>query len=285
MANTIGSTTWREKYFQTNLALALHNALVAEKICSVDTSESYLVKNPYGSAPTTVVQPMSGTYSAANWTSTNDTLTVAEEFIVSEQIMDFESLLSNFPLMQNRLDEMMYSVATAVDLYVLNVVLEAGTGTYTTPVGGFTTASNINVIMGNLISKVAGYNNAYSQQGLVIENTDVPGFIQAQATNGFNFADRALNNGLVGNYMGVNIYVVRTGTFTDATQGSQTWTNVGHRLFLVEKVCATYASPRGIKYEEKQVSGKTGREVFAVAYCGAKVWAPKATLVIDITLA
>lgn len=286
--NTIGTDTWREKYFKSTLEVALRNALVADAICTVDRTDAKYVKNPYQDAPTTIVQPLAGTYAATATVTTNDTLTVSEEVITSEHIFDFEDVLADFDLYAARIEDMVYSVAAKIDKYVLNVILEAGTGAYTTPTGGFTTAANVNVIMSNLISKVSGYNDMYKGMFLVVENTDIPGLIQAQATNGFNFADMALRNGLIGNYMGVDIYVVRTATFEDdagtTDSGSQTWTNSGHRLFGV-KGTAVYAAPRGVRYEEKAVSGKTGKELVAYGYIGAKVWAPKASLIVDITLA
>jgi hypothetical protein len=58
----------------------------------------------------------------------------------------------------------------------------------------------------------------------------------------------------------------------------------GHRLFGVKNVC-TYAAPRGIKMEEKYVSGYTGKEIVVYGYIGVKVWTPKAALTVDITLA
>jgi hypothetical protein len=286
--NTIGTESWRLKFRKATLETALRNGLVAEAICEVDRSDSKYIRSPYQTAPSTVVQPLAGTYAAAAYTITNDTLTVSDEFIVAEQVYDFEDTLNNFDLFAARTEDMTYSVMAAIDKYVLNVVLEAGTGTYTTPVGGFTTAANINVIMSNLISKVAGYSEMYKGLFLVIENTDVPGFIQAQATNGFSFADAALNNGLMTKYMGVDIYVVRTGTFEDdattTDSGSQTWSNSGHRMFGVKNV-ATYCAPRGVRFEEKAVSGLTGKEVVVYGYIGAKLWVPKAALIVDITLA
>lgn len=288
MANTLGTQTFREKYRLAKLDVALRNGLVAEAICEVNRSADKLIQSPYQTAPSTVVQALAGTYTPATFTVTNDTLTVTDEFIVSEHIYDFEDTLSRFDLFSSRTEDMTYSVMAAIDKYVLNVILEEGTGTYTTPAGGFTTAANINVIVSNLLSKVSGYSEMYKGTYLVIENTDVPGFIQAQATNGFSFADAALNNGFIGNYMGVDIYVVRTATFEDDAasddSGSKTWTNDGHRLFGVKKTC-TYAAPRSIKIEEKGVTGKTGKEVVVYGYIGAKVWAPKATLTVDITLA
>lgn len=286
--NTISTKTYRDKYRSASLDKLLRAALVAEKVCAVDRSELKTLQNPYGSQPSTTVQAIAGTYSPAAYTTTDDTLTVADEVIVAEHIFDFEETLTNFDVFANRVDEMNFAYAKAVDKYVLNVILEAATGSYTTPVGGFTTAANINVIMSNLISKVAGYSEMYNGLFLVIENTDVPGFIQAQATNGFSFADAALNNGFLTSYMGVDIYVTRSGLFEDDTQtsdsGSQTWSNSGHRLFGVKNV-ATYASPRGVHFEEKGVSGKTGKEVVVYGYVGAKAWATKSDLLVDITLA
>lgn len=282
--STISTKTYRDSYKSAKLDVALRNMLVAEKVCMVDRSDSKTIQSPYQTAPTTVVQALTGTYTPAAYTITDDTLTVSDEFIVSEHIFDWEQVLTRFDLFEARTEDQMASVATAIDRYVLNNLLEDGTGTYTTPTGGFTTAANINVIMANLISKVAGYADAYKGLFLVIENTDLPGFIQAQATNGFSFADAALNNGFMNSYMGVDVYVIRTGTFADETLGTKTYTNSGHRLFGVKNV-ATYAAPRGIQMDEKSVSGKTGKECVVWGYVGFKLWTPKAGLIIDITLA
>jgi len=285
MANTLSTKTYRDKYRKAALEVALRNGLVAEKIMEVDRSDAKTIQAPYQTAPTVVVQALAGTYTPAEYVITDDTLTVSDEFIVSEHVFDFENTLAKFDLFAARTEDMTYAVMANIDKFVLNVLCEDGTGAYTTPTGGFTTASNINVIMSNLISKVAGYSEMYNGTYLVIENTDVPGFVQAQATNGFSYADMALNNGFIGNYMGVDIYVVRTGTFVTATIGSRTdLSNSGHRVFGVKKM-ATYAAPRGIQFEEKGVTGKTGKEVVVFGYIGAKVWAPKAALTVDITLA
>jgi len=286
--NTLGTQTFRDKYRSSTLDIALRNGLIAEKICKVDRGTALTIKSPYQTAPTTTVQALTGTYTVTATTVTNDTLTVTDEFITSEHIYDFEQTLSEFDLFAARTEDMIYDVMAAIDKYVLNEVLETGTGTYTTPVGGFTTAANINVIVSNLASKVAGFSEAYKGMYLVIENTDMPGFTQAQMTNGFSFADGALRNGFFTNYGGIDIFVARTGVFSDesttSASGTKTWTNDGHRLFGV-KGLATYAAPRGVRFEEKSVTLKTGKELVAYGYIGAKVWAPKATLTVDITLA
>lgn len=286
--NTQSTYGNRDKYMQSQYEIVLRNALVCEKICSVDTSDEKRIQNPYGSQPTASIQAVAGTYSVTAWTITDDALTVTDEVIYAEHIFAHETFFAVFDVAQSRLDNMMYAIAFGIDKFVLNNLCEDATGAYTTPAGGFTTASNINEIMANLISKVGGYQNVIGMGGggtfLVIENTDLVGFGIAGATNGFSMADANLKNGFMNNWMGVDIYVVRSGTFVDGSLGSTSVTNSGHRVFGVKGV-ATYASPRGITYEEKMVTGKTGRETVVFGLVGFKLWTQKAGIVVDITLA
>lgn len=218
------------------------------------------------------------------WTITDDSLTVTDEAIYGEHVFDFEKRMSNYDLMANRFDEMAYAVAYGIDKYVVNGLCEDGTGTYTTPAGGFTTAANVPTIISNLASKVMGFAEAYNGLFLIIENTDVPGFIQAQLASGFSYSDAALRNGFMSSYAGVDIYVVRSGTFVTATIGTRSdFTNSGHRVFGVKNM-ATYAVGTPC-YEEKGVSGKTGKEIAYGTTFGFKLWTQKASLVVDITLA
>lgn len=262
----------------------LRNALVAEKICNVDRSDSKRIQNPYGSQPTATVQAVAGTYSVTAWTITDDALTVDNEVIYAEHIFAHEEFFSKFSVAQSRLDNMMYAVAFGVDKFVLNNLCEDGTGAYTTPAGGFTTASNVLKIFSDLTATQMGYQGVDSSYFLVVENTDMAGITLAGATNGFNTADAVINNGRVGHLMGVDIYVVRSGTFVSATIGTTSVTNAGHRVFGV-KGSATYCSPRGMQYEEKAVTGKTGRETVVYCLVGFKLWAQRAINVVDITLA
>ena len=289
--NTISTRAYRDKYRLAQLDRALRNAMVAEKVCAVDRSPIKTIQNPFGSQPTALVQALAGTYSVSSWTLTDENLDVNDEVIYAEHIFDCEELLPRSNLFASRTNEISYAIAIATDKWVVNNLTEDGTGAYTTPVGGFTTPSNIITILANLSSKVGGFsdvtmtgNNLY----LIIENTDMVGFTVAQATNGFVAADRGLGNGFMGHMMGIDIYVVRTGTFVDEStttvSGTKTWTNSGHRVFGVKNT-TTWASPRRIKFEEKPVTGKTGKEFVYYGYTGFKAWSQKATLTIDITLA
>lgn len=286
--NTIADTTYREKYRLSFLDTTLRSASVTMAITKVDESGSKYIKSPYLSATSTTIQATAGTYSVNAWTSNDDSLTVADEFNNAIHVFDFEDTLSDFNVYSDLMRDQNMSVVEAVDKWTLNNLCEDGTGAYTTPTGGFTTASNIHTIVANLLSKVAGYSEAFNGTYLVIEQTDIVGFIIAGASSGFNFSDSVLNNGFMSNFMGVDIYVVKTGTFVDATttsaSGTKTWTNSGHRVFGV-KGLTTFAYPQGVKMEEKSVTGKTGKEVVIYGYLGFKVWATKATLTVDITIA
>ena len=283
MANNISDRTYRDKYRSSVLERLLRKALLTEAVCEVDRSDIYRIQNPYGSTPSAEVQTISGQYVVDDYTTTDDALTVNQEVIVAEHIYDFEEVLTAFPIFANRTEEMVFAVAEKIDYFVLNNLTEDATESYSTPVGGFTDPVNINEILANLLSKVAGYSDTYKGLFLVLENTDITGFVESQATSGFSFADAALKNGLYKSPMGIDIYITRTGTFVDATIGSTTVTNSGHRVFGVKRV-ASYASPRGVRWDEKAVSGKTGREVVCWGYVGFKLWTPKADLIVDITI-
>lgn len=281
--NTISTYAARDAYLKSQYDIVLRNALVAEKICDVDTSDLQRIQNPYGSQPTATVQAVAGTYSVTAYTLTDDALTVTDEVIYAEHIFAHEEFFTRFDIAQSRLDNMMYAVAFGIDKFVLNNLCEDATGAYTTPAGGFN-SSNTLQIMADLQSKVGGYQDAYKGTFLVIENTDMPGFALTGATTGYAMADMTLRNGFMRELMGTEIFVVRTGTFVSATIGTTTVTNSGHRVFGVKNV-ATYASPRGIQYDEKGVTGKTGKEVVVFGLVGFKLWAQKAALIVDITLA
>lgn len=282
--NTQSTFGVRNKYFQSQYEIVLRNALVAEKICMVDNSDLKTIQNPYGSQPTATIQAVAGTYSVSAWTITDDTLTVTDEVIYAEQVFAHDQYFAVFDIMASRLDNMMYAIAYGIDKYVLNAFALNATGTYTTPAGGFITGGNVNTILGNLLSKVAGYQNVSNGTFLVIENTDLVGFATAGATSGFSVADSVLRNGLMNQWMGTDIYVVRSGTFVTATLGSISVVNNGKRLFGVKNI-ATYASPRGMNYDEKGVTGKTGKEVVVFGLIGFKLWVQKASLAVLITLA
>jgi hypothetical protein len=257
---------------------------VAEKICNVDRTNARYIANPYLTGATAAIAAIAGTYSVTAATTTDDTCTVSDQVTYARHLYEFEETLSRSDLYTSFVEDMTMAVAEIADKFVVNKILDGAGQTYTTPAGGFTTPANINKIIADLTGKVAGYKDTYKGLFVVVESTDITGFIQAGMSNGFSFADAALNNGFGGRYGGVEVYVVKSGTFVTDTVGTLTATNSGHRLFGV-KGTAMYAAPRGIQYDEKKVTTLTGREVSCWANIGAKVWTPLANLLVDITIA
>ena len=282
--NFTEATAYRKKWMPNLFQEILHKALVAEKVFSVDNSDNKYIENPYGDAGVVTQQAIAGTYSVDTFTVTANTLTVSEEFVWSEQVYDFEQLASVADVKGSRMKEAMSQMTTAVDKYALNALCDGGTGAYTTPAGGFS-QSNTLTIAANLLGKLSGFNYNFNGGYIVIEPSDLPGVTLAMFGNGFASADRALNNGFLNNWAGFDWYVAGAATFVSATLGTATFTNAGHRVAGV-KGLATLAMPAGkFTWMEKEVSGKTGVELAMVAYAGVAVWAKKAELTIDITLA
>ena len=217
-------------------------------------------------------------------TTTDDTLTVSDQATAAVHLMEFQETLSRADLFGSLVKDLGDNVALTMDKYVVNYLCNNAGETYTTAAGGFTTMGNINKIIGDLTGKVSGYAETYNGMFLVVENTDLTGFIQAGMSNGFSFADATLNNGFAGVFGGVEVYVVRSGVFATTTIGSLSATNSGKRLFGIKGV-HTYAAPKGVQYEEKKVTLKTGREIVIWANYGAAVWTQKANLLVAVTLA
>lgn len=276
------SETWRIGYAQSKLALGLRTMMVSDKCFDLDTSNSFYFGKPYLTAATAAIAAMAGSYTVSTPVTTDDTLTVTDQVTYAVHLREFEETLARVDLYGSFIDDLTAAVATKADQFVLNKILDGATGTYNTPSGGFA-AANINQIIAELTASVSGYQGVSQGMFLVIENTELAGFIQAGMTNGFNFADATINNGFRGNYGDVDIYVVRAGTYVTTTLGTLTATNLGHRLFGIKKQ-ATYAMPGGTHYDEKKVTTLTGREISCWINVGAKVWAQTASLLVDVTI-
>lgn len=281
------SDAYRKKYFSSTFQEIVKRSLIANAISDTSSSGEKYIANPYSSTVTAAVQALAGTYSVSGWTVTEEVLNVTDEFIYGEHILDFEETLSKYNLMADRQEKISYALKSAMDIWAINTLCEDGTGTMDTPTGGFTTPANIPVIVSTIMSKLAGYSN-FVQKGVfcVLEAGDTLGLQQFQMGTGFSYADAALNNGLIGHLGGVDFYVVLDGTFQDANAtgaaGTKVWTNSGHRVAGIKGV-ATF-SVLAPKWEEKGVTGKTGKEVVGFAYAGFKVWTNIAPLILDITI-
>lgn len=286
MANTIGTSTRSDVlgigYVKNTLDLGLRSMSVSEKLFPADTSGVRYKANPYLTAATAAIATQAGTYAVSTTTTTDEACTVTDQVTYAVHDFEFEETQSRVNLGQSYYLDMAAAIAVKTDQFVLNKILDGAGESYTAPAGGFTQSGNINTIFGNINSKLDGYSDTWRGKFVVLENTDMVGLYVAGATNGFNFADSVLRNGEIGEWMGVKIFVVRSGVFTTATLGTLTATNANKRLAGVMGVPAYQLRPGGFHYDEKKVTLKTGMELSAWINVGAQVWTQKANLLIDI---
>ena len=279
MSNTISTFTNRQRVLNATMQDYLRSATVADAICNVDTSGDKVIQNPYGSDPSVTEQAIAGTYSVADFTTTDESLTVDREIIVSEHIKDHENVFARFDLFMERTRLMREKAKDKLDSSVLRALVTAAAANSKTITVGATGANFTSTAMATFLrglnTKWAGYSDAMNGIYVVLENTDLDALQQLQQGSGFSLADAALRNGWITNYMGVDIFVVRSGQFASNT-----------RLAGVKKT-ATYAMPVAWRYDEKKVSGKTGLEVEMHGYYGTKVWELKKDLTykVDCTAA
>lgn len=285
LANTNAATSWRKKWMPNLLQEILRKSLVADKICKTDTSDVFYIENPYGSAATVTQQALTGTYSVATYTSTADTLTLTDEFVWSEHIQSIEKVAQIADIKGSRMKEAMGQMSEAIDKFIVNSVCDEGTGTYTTPAGGFITSGNVLTILSKLGAKLAGFSTSFSGKYVVLEAADTSGITLAGMAAGFQNADKFLNNGFIGHLGGFDIYVVPDGTFVTTTLGTVAFTNSGHRVAGVAGISTQLRPGAKMEWMEKEVTGKRGVELALAADVGFKHWIQKRALTIDITLA
>lgn len=282
MANSIDNETKREKYAKGRLDYNLRRRAIAAEIFMVDNSANLYVDNPFVTTTGANAEAMAGTLTLGDLTITNDRFEVTEWVHETVHIFDFENRFNDFDLFSAAIDEMTSNVALMADKIALNKVADNAGANIATLSGGMAQA-NIDDLFGKIAGEFAGYQGVENGVYLAVENTEVPGLVQKQILTGFSFADATANNGLGGEYMGVEIYVTRTGTFVNGTVGTGTYTNANVRLCGVKKT-ASFAMIREGGYREVDVSLKTGKEVSVFGYVDAHVWTTKAPLTATVTL-
>ena len=273
MANTISSRTYRDVLRKESFQEYTKMALVAKEIAMEDTSGDKVIQNPYSSQPTPSVGAITGTYTVSDFTTTDESLSVADQVTIAERINDFEELLTKPNLFLDRTDKMTNAIAEEIDKYILDKLATGAGNTNVSVAGGFT-STNVIPTLASIVGELAGYSN-FKLNGayIVIGNSAVPAFIQAQIGNGFMMSDLAIKNGLFTNHAGVNIYVVRDDQLPTNTV-----------IAGISKQ-ATWANPGGLRVQEKPVPLATATEVVYFAYIGAKVWSETADLTMNISTA
>lgn len=267
----LSTYTWTHAKKAAVMQEYLESMTVARAISDFVVGKKF-IHNPFpvpGSV--TVNSPMLGTYTPVVFNSTDDTLEVNREAIYNNHFFDFETRFADYNIAMESLKLASAKLAEDMDRELF-AILEAGAGETVEVPGGFTKANTFDAVA-EAVGRLSGYANAMNGMYIVIDNTQVPAFVSAGATAGFSYADAVLNNGLRGNLMGFDIYVVRSGQLPADTA-----------LAGIKKASTTGIGG-AIHIEEKQVSGKTGIEFVAVNYSRSALWNNNQPLVVKFDLA
>jgi hypothetical protein len=268
---SLSNFTWTHAKKAAVMQEYLESMTVAREISDFKVGDKF-IHNPFPTpGAVTVNSPMTGTYTPATLTTTDDTLEVNREAIYSTHLFDFETKFADYDLAMEVLKLASAKLVEDMDKELF-AILSAGAANTVTVSGGFT-ATNVISSVAEAIGHVSGFANVMNGLYIVIDNTQMPAFVTMGATNGFSFADAVLSNGLSGQVMGADLYIVRAG---------QLPTDVG---ILGVKKASTTGTIGSIVIEEKMVSGKTGTEFVAINYSRSALWNNNKDLVVKFDLA
>ena len=278
---TLSDYTNRREYLMSKLNVNLKTKTVANDIFRIENTDSKTVLCPYITVTDAQAGAITGTYVLGDATTVDETLTVDRQIITAIHLLDHETRFAEFSLGKQAMDEFASKSTILLDQWSLNMAVKNAGQTSAIKTFAKTTAVDDILELKNL---VAGYEESFDGNFyLVVENTESAGIEKAGAVAGFVYQDRILNGQRVKTLVGVDIHVVRAGTFVDATIATDAFTNLNNRLFGVRKT-ATLALNNGVSYEELSVSLKTGKEMRSVMYAGFKNWTPRATLTVNVPL-
>lgn len=267
----LSTYTWTHAKKASIMQEYLESMTVARAISDFVVGKKY-IHNPFPTpGAVTVNSPMTGLYTPVTLTTTDDSLEVNREAIYNTHLFDFETTFADYNLANEVLKLASAKLAEDMDRELL-AILAAGAGTTINVSGGFTKVNAFDSIA-SAVGVLSGYTQSMNGLYIVIDNTQVPAFISAGATAGFTFADAVLNNGLMGNIMGFDIYTVRAGQLPANT------------AIAGIKKASTTGTGGAIKIEEKQVSGKTGTEFAAINYSRSALWNNNQPLVVKFDFA
>jgi len=272
MANTIADQVWTTEAMASDMQATLQSMLHAKRIANFKMGVK-TIENPYPTDVTaTVNSPMTGSYTAADVVTNDDSLVVDTEAIVPFHVRDFEKVFADYDLAKTYLDLASEELRAKID-GALYTELAAGAANTVTVTGGFTKANILDSIA-EATQYFAGYSKAINGTFIAVTPAHITLLSQAGAVTGFNYSDATLNNGTSEgqNIFGMEIYVSRELPATTALAGVKGVATVGIGESLVS-------------VEKKAVDGKTGMQYVSIAYYEAKLWNNAKPLIVKFALA
>ena len=211
MANTIAAnafTETRNGHFQEKIT----TATVAADICNIHRNQyQEYIRTPYRSD--VVISTSTGRVSEADisdFTVSDDYVKLEDAVYAAERVNPSNEAYTDVDLTKESMDEMNRGLIEAIDAKVFTDAL-ATSGIATTTATQITSAAEAKTATEQIVGALAGYGGKLSDRFIVMDNDMFIHFLDAGASPATEFGDRVLETGDLYVYMGLYIYVVRSG--------------------------------------------------------------------------
>lgn len=193
----------------------LDKKAVAKGISDVYSGSDRIIHNPYQSTPAGADGAAATSYSVADFTLTDDTITVNRRAVAAEHIDNIEQLQVRYDLAMARAERHAYVVADKIDQFMLELpvatsgVADIDDGDFAGTPGNAKVVSNSNVDdIANEIRTQLMLANSNGRPFWVVSPYEAADIASFTMNNGYTSADSAIRNGFTGeNFGGLDIYV------------------------------------------------------------------------------
>jgi hypothetical protein len=265
----------KAEFWEARAQINLRKSLVAMEVAAVTTSLSGgdKIHKPYFTEHSAVAYTAGKDVTLQGASSTDDSITISTFKDVPMYIDEAEETQSFYNTMAEITDSASYQLRDAIDTAVF-AQSDNGTEFDAGDLGG-TDGSAIILSSSNIISLFSNARKALQKLNVteandfcaVLSPAALAYVAQSATGNGFNFADAALSNGKVGNFMGFDLYM--SNNLATATYGGRTSTTNSYigKKKMIQLIML--ASPR-MKVVDTEL--KIGKAIHFWTGYGVGVW-------------
>lgn len=274
-----GWRTRMQPYFQKTL---VGNAICDTEIGN-DLKQGKTVHYPQFSSASAQSYTPGSDISLDTFSSTDETLTVDQYYVVGNTVDDVESLQSNYKQRSEIRERSAYKLRDEVDKDVMGHYTDASLTVDGGDVGG-TSGSAITASTGNVLNVFTAARKKL-QQNNIPENGDLfaivtPAFAEkiqlGGFAQGFNLADRIFKKGYAGSVSDFDVYVsnnVQNASYNGASSD---------RMLFGKKGAISLAVQRSPSVQVKEKEKQLGVNIFVYSVWGTKVFTQLAKQLIDV---
>ncbi len=278
MANTIAANAYTETR-NGHLQAKIRTNTIASDICNIHTNKyQEYIRTPYRSDAVA----SSGTgrvceVDVQDFTVTDDYVKLEDYISYSERVCPSNEAYTAVDLTKASMDEINKGMIEEIDKKVFTDAL-ATTGIVSVTATQITSAAEAKTACEQIVGALAGYGGKLSDRFIVMDNDMFIHFLDAGAAPATDFGDRVLETGDLYTYLGLYIYVVRSGQIA-----------AGEILAGVKKSIDLYLDEVGMRTEDLQDRASAADKVnlnkvrVALMYVAVKIWEQKKKAVVKLS--